>query len=210
MDKSCLVMVFTRAPVAGEVMTRLIPELGEEGAADLYRELLERTVVTAVEADVGDVQLHCWPDTQHPWLRAMQNDYPVELVRQQGMDLGGRMHHAFASALIHYNRAMITGCDIPELAATDLITACEMLAEKQAVLGPAEDGGYYLIGLSRPCPALFDDIPWGRHEVLSKTRDRIRQQGLRCFELYTRWDVDRPEDVQRYRELKKREEEAAE
>ena len=206
MDNSCVVMVFTRAPLAGEVMTRLIPELGEEGAAELYRELLERTVLTAVEADVGDVQLHCWPDTQHPWLRAMQNDYPVELVRQEGMDLGGRMHHAFAPSLVRYNRAIITGCDVPELAATDLITTCEKLAEKQAVLGPAEDGGYYLIGLSRPCPALFDDIPWGKASVLSKTRDRIRQQGLGFFELYPRWDVDRPEDVQRYRELKQSEE----
>jgi rSAM/selenodomain-associated transferase 1 len=207
MDNSCVVMVFTRAPAAGEVMTRLINELGEEGAASLYRELLERTVVTAVEADVGDVQLHCWPDTQHPWLRAMQNDYPVELVRQEGMDLGGRMHHAFAGALVRYSRAIITGCDIPQLAATDLITACEKLAEKQAVLGPAEDGGYYLIGLSRPCPALFYDIEWGRDNVLAKTRDRIRQQGLGFYELYPRWDVDRPEDVQRYQVLKEREEE---
>ena len=208
MDHKCVVMIFTRTPVPGDVKRRLIPELGEEGAASLYRELLERTVLTVVEADIGDVQLHCWPETQHPWLRAMQNDYPLQLVRQQGSDLGARMHHAFAQALIQYHRAVIVGCDIPELAATDLITACEKLGEKQAVLGPAEDGGYYLIGLNRPCPALFEDIPWGRHGVLHKTRDRIRQQGLGCFELYPRWDVDRPEDVRRYRELVQQEQES--
>ena len=95
MDLSCTIMVFSRTPEAGKVKTRLIQELGEEGAADLYRELLERTVATAVEAEVGDVQLHCWPEIDHPWLRAMQNDYPVRLMQQQGTELGGRMHYAF-------------------------------------------------------------------------------------------------------------------
>jgi len=194
-------MVFTRTPVPGKVKTRLIPMLGEEGAADLYRELLERALATAVEADIGDVQLHCWPEIDHPWLRAMQNDYPVRLVQQQGTELGGRMHRAFANALVHYGTAILVGCDIPELGEDDLRLAREKLAENEVVLGPAEDGGYYLVGLNRPCPALFEDIPWGGDKVLPKTRDRIRQQGLHCFELPVRWDVDWPRDVGRYREL---------
>ena len=202
MDHSCTIMVFSRTPEAGKVKTRLIQELGEEGAADLYRELLERTVATAVEAEVGDVQLHCWPEIDHPWLRAMQNDYPVRLMQQQGTELGGRMHHAFAGALVQYNAAILIGCDIPELAESDLQTAREKLREHEAVLGPAEDGGYYLIGLSRPSPALFEDIPWGKDTVLAKTRDRIRQQGLHCYELPPRWDVDDVTDLQRYLALK--------
>jgi len=201
MAHSCTIMVFTRTPEAGKVKTRLIPALGEEGAAELYRELLERTLNTAVEADVGDVQLYCWPEIDHPWLRAMQNDYPVRLVQQQGTELGGRMHRAFANALVHYDTAILSGCDIPELSENDFRLAHEKLGENEAVLGPAEDGGYYLVGLNRPCPALFEDIPWGGDKVLAKTRDRIRQQGLHCFELPERWDVDWPRDVERYRRL---------
>jgi rSAM/selenodomain-associated transferase 1 len=198
MDHSCTVIVFSRTPEAGKVKTRLIPELGEEGAAELYRELLERTLATAVEAEVGDVQLHCWPEIDHPWLRAMQNDYPVRLVQQQGTELGGRMHHAFAGSLVHYSAAILVGCDIPELAESDLQTASEKLREHEVVLGPAQDGGYYLIGLSRPSPALFEDIPWGKDTVLAKTRDRIRQQGLHYYELPQRWDVDTTDDARRY------------
>ena len=198
---NCAVIIFTRAPVPGRVNRRLIPALGEAVAAELYLELLRNTVATAVASACGTVQLHCTPDTGHTELQSLAREFNVTLLAQKGGDLGERMANALHAALADHRAAVLLGCDIPELAGTDIDTACRRLnADHDVVIGPAEDGGYYLLGLSRPCPELFRDQAWGRGGVLAETRRRIDELGLHCFELPLRWDVDRPQDVIRYRE----------
>jgi len=197
----CTLMVFTRTPVPGRVNKRLIPALGEAAATELYLELLRKTLATATSAGIGEVQLHCTPTVDHAGLRDLAGEFGVSLHRQAGQDLGERMANALHDALAAGGCAVLVGGDIPELAESDLATARDRLeSDCDVVLGPAEDGGYYLIGLVRECPGLFSDLEWGRGGVLGQTRQRIRRRGLHCFELPQRWDVDRPEDVWRYRE----------
>lgn len=196
-----VLLVFTKAPVPGRVNRRLIPTLGEEVAAELYLELLRRTMATATAGGIDNVQLHCTPDTHHPEFARLAAEFDVTLHTQHGRDLGKRMHNALYKALQGHRAAVLVGCDTPELSTTDLKTAYEQLySGYDAVLGPAEDGGYYLIGLSRACPDLFEGVQWGQGEVLVQTRQHLNDLGLSYYELSEHWDVDRPQDVLRYRE----------
>lgn len=112
------------------------------------------------------------------------------------------MHHAFCSALADYSHALLMGCDCPSLTEQDLEQALTALnQENEVVIAPAEDGGYVLIGLNRPHPELFDDMPWGTARVLNQTRNRIEHYKLRYHELSEQWDLDTPEDLERYRAL---------
>ena len=191
-------MVFARAPVPGRTKTRLIPALGAAGAAHLYRELLGRTLETAFNSGLAPLQLWCTPGTDHPVLGSGASKYGAELKTQRGNSLGARMENAFSECLSAGARGLLIGCDCPELCVDDLICCAAWLAEDvDAVLGPAEDGGYYLVGLAAEAPGLFADLAWGGPEVLDITRGRLRDMGLRWRELPRRWDVDRPEDLSR-------------
>ena len=173
------VIVFAREPRAGRVKTRLIPLLGEQGAARLHARLVERALRTARAAGFGEVEF--------VWAR-----------RQRGADLGERMHHALARALRRAPRAILIGADCPVLRPRDLRRAARWLAGgADAVFAPAEDGGYALIGLRRVSPALFSGVQWGGPQVMAQTRARLRALGWRWRELPAVWDVDRPEDYRR-------------
>ena len=194
-------LVFARAPVPGAVKTRLVPTLGPEGAADLHSRLLERTLQTACATALAPVELWCTPDTAHPAFTAASTRLDVKLRAQPEGDLGRRMLAALESALADGDRALLVGCDCPALTADDLAEAFAALADHDVVLGPAEDGGYVLVGARRVSPVLFDGIEWGGPRVLHQTRGRLVALGWRWHELRTLWDVDRPEDVVRCKEL---------
>ena len=184
-----MVIVFARAPVAGQVKTRLIPRLGEEGAARLQRRLIRAALRTA--RAVAPVELHV--TRQHTWLRTL--GVPIRL--QRGRDLGERMYHA-----LHRRRAVLVGSDAPALRPADLRRALRLLRSgTDVVLAPAEDGGYALIAARRIDARLFDGMRWGADDVLARTLDNLRRCGLRYRLLRTVWDVDRPEDVDRLRSL---------
>ena len=196
-----LVIVFARAPVAGQVKTRLIPALGAEGAATLHGQLLHRTLVTATNAGLGPVELHCTPDEHDPFLRDCGRRYGVALAPQRGGDLGARLCHAFDEALARHSKVIIIGSDCPVLTEQHLRDAQAALAERNdAVLIPAEDGGYALIGLTQCDARLFEGIAWGGDTVLMATRTRLNALGWRWCELETLWDIDRPEDYRRWSE----------
>ena len=196
------ILIFAKAPVPGSVKTRLLPVLSPEGAAALYRELLETTVSTVCSSALAGVDLWCAPDTLHPVFRSLEKTRGVALFRQSGGDLGSRMAWAATRALASADSVLLIGGDCPELDPDYLETALRWLAEgDDAVLGPAEDGGYVLIGLRRNNPRLFEDIPWGGDRVLELTRERLRELGWRWRELTPLWDLDRPEDLHRYRSL---------
>ena len=192
------VLIFARAPVAGNVKTRLIPLLGNHGAAALYRNLIGRALAVARESGVGPVELWCTPDTDDVFFAACRDRFHVTLHRQHEGDLGARMLNAFGDALTRSRHVLLAGSDCPSLTAADLREAAGALHEGcDAVFCPAEDGGYVLVGLSQAMPALFDAMMWGTPTVMEETRQRLRNLGWRWHELPVHWDVDRPEDYQR-------------
>ena len=194
----CRVMVFARAPTPGEAKTRLIPALGAAGAAALHRRLVTHCLRAARDSRLGPVELWCAPGTGDPFFLECERRLGASLHPQGEGDLGARMQRAFESALALSPRAILVGSDIPALSAQYLRDADRALRRgDDAVIGPAEDGGYVLIGLSRCDAAPFREIPWGGSEVLAETRRRIAALGWRVTELPALWDVDRPEDLER-------------
>lgn len=193
-------LVFAKAPVAGRVKTRLAGRFGERGAAKLYKVMVRQTLSMAQEADLCPIQLWCAPDTKHGFFAACRRDYGLELRVQQGADLGRRMDYALRDVLTDCPYSVLIGGDCLSLQGSDLQVALAALASGQdAVLGPAEDGGYVLIGLRRPQPSLFKGIHWGGPDVLAATRQRLHQTGLNWVELPPGWDVDHPVDLRRWK-----------
>jgi len=193
-------VVFARAPEPGRVKTRLVPLLGEKGAARLHARLVERTLRTAAASGFDDTYLYCSPRTRNDFFERMQDRFGLRLCSQGQGNLGDRMYRAFERALRRHSFAVLVGSDCPALRPTDLRAAARALrAGADAVLVPAEDGGYPLIGLRRVSRRLFDGIAWGSPRVLAQTRRRLNALRWRWRELRTVWDVDRPEDVLRLR-----------
>jgi rSAM/selenodomain-associated transferase 1 len=188
-------LVFARAPVVGQAKTRLIPALGAAGAAALHAALVERTL-QAMAGLSADLQLWCHPDPGHAFFRACATRFPLDLERQVGTDLGQRMAQALAAALARYDSAVLIGTDCPSLGADAVAQAFAVLQQgADVVLGPAADGGYYLVGLCRPQPPIFSGIDWGGDRVLSQTRSRLRQCRLDYRLLEPRQDLDTPADL---------------
>ena len=189
-------LIFAKAPVLGLAKTRLIPALGAAGAAALHERMCHAALALATSARLAPVQLWCHPDTRHAFFSTCHAMYGVELHEQRGADLGVRMRNAFDHALASSRYAVIIGTDCPDLTRDDLQMAFRALEDgDDAVLEPAADGGYVLIGLSRPAPELFAAIDWGSDRVLAQTRTRMADLGLRSQELPPRHDIDRPEDL---------------
>jgi rSAM/selenodomain-associated transferase 1 len=194
-------LVFAKAPIPGHVKTRLSPVLIPWKAAALQAQLIRHTLTLATQARLCPVELWCSPIATHPFFVECQTSFSLTLRTQRGEGLGERMAWAFEDALSRCNFAVLIGCDCPTLTSSDLREALTVLQQgRDGVLGPAEDGGYVLIGLRRPAPALFYSMPWGGNTVLAETRARLRRLGLRFHELSDRWDVDRPEDLERLKE----------
>lgn len=192
------IQVFARAPTPGQTKTRLIPALGAEGAAALHARLIRHTLRVAGEAGADRVELWCSPDTRDHFFEACAQRYGVVLRDQAGGDLGARMGAALADARATGEHAVLVGSDCPAMTAAHLRRAMDWLASGvELVLGPAQDGGYVLIGAGRPEPTLFTDMPWGSERVLAETLARAREAGLvvQCLEPLP--DLDRPEDLLR-------------
>ena len=195
------IIVFARAPVPGHAKTRLIPMLGADGAAALQALLIERALATALAAAIGRVELWCTPSAQHPLLAGFLRRHRIDGVTQCDGDLGARMQHAAMATLAVAPRVLLIGSDCPALTPADLRAAETALqAQHEAVLIPAEDGGYVLLGLNWWDSQLFSEITWGSSQVLAATRARLLALGWRWRELDPLWDVDRPTDLERLRE----------
>ena len=201
-DATALV-VFAKAPQTGRVKTRLAPLLGEQRATRLHARMIEDTLRVATRAGFARVELHCAPHARHAAFSALARRYSLTLRAQGRGDLGARMQRAFERALRRARVVVLIGTDCPVLRVADLRAAARALQSgAEAVLSPAEDGGYALIGLRRTSPRLFSGIEWGSDSVLARTRLRLRELGWRWRELRTVWDVDRPEDYLRLERLR--------
>src|SRR6516225_1042620 len=200
MNEQVGVGILAKAPVAGFAKTRLVAQLGAEGAASLAARLIVRAVDTACRSGVGPVTLWATPDERHPLFHSIRARYGLALRPQSGDDLGARMCAAMAAAR---GPALVIGTDCPALTPNHLRMGADVLRRPcDAVLFPAEDGGYSLIGLRTPRPAIFEKMSWGTSGVLGKTRCRLRQLGLSWQEPMTLWDVDLPEDLDRLATLR--------
>jgi uncharacterized protein len=194
-----VLLIFCKAPVAGQVKTRLQPALTPEQSVAAHRQLTRLTMDRAFQQPLCTVVLCCSPDSEHPFFQQCAKDYPLMLTQQRGTNLGERMHLAITDALFRYRHAVLVGCDCPSLAADDLRQALQALEDgNDCVIAPAEDGGYVLIGLNAPQPGLFDDMDWGTGSVMAETRYRVVKAGLSLYELGMQWDVDTIEDWKRY------------
>lgn len=192
-------VVFARAPVAGASKTRLIPALGEKAAADLHARMIEHTLETLGNVfDDYALQLWCAPDTSHPHFARLADRYVMSLHTQRGDNLGARMYHALDTALLEHDHAIVIGTDCPGLASADIVNTVDALKNvADVVIGPAADGGYWLLGVRAVSATLFRDIAWGSDRVYEQTLLRIETLGWRSHALRMRTDIDRPEDLSR-------------
>ncbi len=192
----CLI-IFTRYPEPGKTKTRLIPALGAEGAATLQRQMTEHTLAQVKELQAKrlvSVEVYFVGGNQ----QLMQSWLGTSVIyRQQGDgDLGRRMAIAFQTALeAGKQRVVVIGTDCPDLKAQLMVKAFHALEQHDLVLGPAQDGGYYLIGLCRLIPELFTGISWSTAEVLQQTMSIAQRLELAVAYLPMLSDVDRPEDL---------------
>ncbi len=211
MNGSRRLILFARFPEPGRVKTRLIPALGTKGAAALHRRLVLRALRTAHAAcQAGSAELELRfdgadEDAIHHWLGDRWRCRP-----QAEGDLGDRMARAFEDSFSEGSTAtIIIGSDCPALTPDLLVVAFESLGRNPAVLGPATDGGYYLIGLARQIPELFRGISWGTDRVLAESVGILERSGLQARLLHPLDDIDRPGDLPVWRRFVDQEEPSA-
>lgn len=203
-------IVLTKAPIPGKVKTRLIPELGAEGACDLYQQLLQRLYSTMVKLlQKTDSQLALWVagDCEHPalqnWLSLHRTQFysqPEIDERGKACDLGQRMAMAVQSSLQRNCIPVLIGVDVPDLDEAYLTQCKHQLADNDLVISPAEDGGYGLLGMKQFHSELFENKDWGKQTVFIDTRRDIAQLNIKAAYLPQVWDVDEIQDVVRFLE----------
>ena len=194
---SAALIVFAKAPVSGQVKTRLSPPLTPDEAASLHGSLVLDLLERCQSLKECDRILAGAPTPEHPFFGAMKTRFKIPVWDQVGHDLGARMAHAFQSSLgSPYHAVLIVGTDIPGLTASLISTAFRSLQHHDIVLGPTVDGGYYLIGLRSPIPELFENIPWSTDTVFSLTQEKITALGLSLKILPMLRDLDTVEDLQ--------------
>jgi len=195
-------IVFAKAPVPGNVKTRLQPVVSPEEAAKLQAFFIQQTLELASGLQGVDVELWCAPDDSHPVFQQCARQYKITVKQQQGKDLGERMASALHEALANYREVVVIGTDCPELTPDYLSDALLRLKQgTKAVIGPASDGGYVMLGLRRFSPLLFTDINWGSDQVLFETRQKLQQLGWEWDELHTLRDIDTPADLLDFPEI---------
>jgi len=194
-------VIFAKAPIPGQVKTRLCPPLTPDEAATLHGsfvlDILERTKTAVAKFKLPfDRYLACAPSSTLVFFKIMEERQAVKLIDQEGEDLGARMSRAFEAMFARgYRRVILVGTDVPSLPLDRYQRAATLLEQHDIVLGPAMDGGYYLIGLTKPAPALFHEVPWSTDQVLALTKEKADTSGLSTALLPEWRDVDTIDDL---------------
>jgi uncharacterized protein len=194
-------VIFAKAPIPGQVKTRLCPPLTPDEAATLHGSFvldqLERTKAAIARFRLpAERVLACAPSSAHVFFKIMAERQGVRLLDQEGNDLGARMHGSFVTLFANgFKRVVLIGTDVPSLPLIHYRQALDSLVAHDLVVGPARDGGYYLIGLTRPVSELFYDIPWSTDRVLATTRERAAGRQLKTALLPAWRDVDTLDDL---------------
>ncbi|MYG39569.1 MAG: glycosyltransferase [Nitrospira sp. SB0677_bin_15] len=193
------IIIFAKAPVPGEVKTRMCPPLTPDEAASLHGSLVMDAVERTRSLRGVDIFLACSPGMDHPFFQTLVARHRIRLCDQVGADLGQRMNHALTAVFNRgYAHALLVGTDVPNLGTRHYEHAKSLLETTDVVLGPTKDGGYYLVGAKHPIPALFADIPWSTGEVFAQSRARADRAGLVVGLLDPESDLDTFDDVQAF------------
>ena len=194
-----IIQVFCKAPIAGQVKTRLTPELTTIQAATVHQHLSKRIINQLSKFKLCPLQLWCSPNENHLFFQQLKIDYNLSLQIQSTGDLGQRILNAINSGLNDYQQVLLIGCDCPSFNKQDFINAIKALKQEvDVVIAPTEDGGYSLIGMKQSQISLFENMTWGHSKVLKATLIKIEQQNLSYHLLRQQWDIDTAEDWRRY------------
>ncbi len=187
-----LLIIFVKQLIPGQVKTRLAKSIGNEKALAVYKKLLLHTREVALSCNAEGCVAYSGPvENNDIW-----EDSLFIKIRQRGDDLGARMHMAFNDMFQRqYDHVCLIGSDIFELTSSLIDEAFEALNVHDLVIGPAKDGGYYLIGMKKPGNILFENIPWGSDTVLSRTIERVNEAGLSYFLTTELNDIDDLDDI---------------
>jgi rSAM/selenodomain-associated transferase 1 len=169
--------------------------LGTDGAAELAEALVEHAVRRGVEAWPGSLRLLVWPDASHPCFDRIRHRYGIEVSLQAGKDLGERMFNAVNDAYRRGAAAAVMGCDVPDCPPETYRTAHAFVSQGRSVIGPSDDGGYYLIAVHPPHPGCFERIDWGSAGVFDTTLKRAAAAGVNLIVLQQLNDIDTPSDI---------------
>ena len=196
-----LLSVFAKTPIVGRCKTRLIPLLGAENAMAAHCELVERALSQVAAAT--NVQASLWVTEIEQQTQQWSDTWQLPLALQEGTDLGERMFACLDQLCDRAQEgALLMGTDCPGIDAWYIDSAGQSLLNYDVVLGPAEDGGYGLIGMRQAHKALFQNVEWGTDAVAEQTLMAARNLQLSVFQMPKIWDVDRSEDWRRYLLLK--------
>ncbi len=193
---NALVQAFCKSPKLGEVKTRLSPVLSDVEILALYEQMLTLTVAQVVDHSVCTAEI--WVSDLS--IAAFFDQFDCQKREQSAGDLGQRMADALQCGLADFEKVILVGGDVPDIDAAYLEAAIAALDTHEVVLGPAEDGGYGLVGVRRQVPDMFTSIQWGSDEVLSQTCRRLNALKINYALLPVVWDVDTPTELPRYRQ----------
>lgn len=191
------ILVFSKPAIAGKCKTRLIPYLGERGAAKLQSNLLNKILTDLTDFSLCPFEV--WQSEASPYFKNLNHTFnnALKLKLQCGDNLGARMSHAITAGLKKSKRVIIVGSDCIEYSKDYLMNAIRVLETQDVVLGPAYDGGYVLIGMTKSYPALFNAVSWGTSLVLDETLQNIEQCQLQHTLLLPLNDIDTAEDYKK-------------
>lgn len=194
-----LIQIFAKAPIVGQVKTRLKGVLSEADILIIYKQMLNDVITMALGARVCPVEIRVALDPEHEFFLPYIENHPVSVKAQNEGDLGQRMEAAFNEALAEKDFVIAIGGDCVSINASYLLEAAQLLAADQdVVLGPAEDGGYILLGMQQLYPEVFQGIPWGQANVLALSVEKLERSHVNYSLLGVGWDVDTLEDLRRY------------
>ncbi|MDY6823715.1 MAG: TIGR04282 family arsenosugar biosynthesis glycosyltransferase [Thermodesulfobacteriota bacterium] len=197
--QTAAIILFVKAPVSGQVKTRLAATLGDDTALDLYQ-CFVTDMLAMVESLSHPLRIYYHPPDAGPAVQRWLGDR-YALFPQQGQTLGDKMQHAFSQTFDDgIEKAVLMGSDFPDLPATIVTEAMAALDTAPAVIGPATDGGYYLIGFTAAgfSPGVFSDIPWSTDAVLASTCKRFQASGIRPYILPPWLDIDTENDLKQF------------
>jgi rSAM/selenodomain-associated transferase 1 len=188
-------VVFAKSPEAGDVKTRLCPPLSEKEAAELQGAML-LDILSLTDSLPAARFLACTPRIDSPFFDLCAQGRTLPRLQQEGDALGQRMQHALSWGFGKgFSRVILIGSDSPDLPRPFIEEGFARLRTASCVVGPTEDGGYYLIGASGAIPPVFDDVSWGSEKVMTETLQHLNRHGV-SFHLLPTWhDVDRPADL---------------
>lgn len=191
-----MLLIFVKYPEPGKVKTRLAKDIGSANAAALYRKMAENIICNLSKlTDYTKIIFFHPPERKNDIMRWLQYG-GLYFIAQEGHSLGERMSHAFSHAFSQgAKKAVIVGTDCPELKRQTIIRAFEKLDDAEVVIGPSYDGGYYLLGLRRFIPGIFQHIDWSTDQVLDQTMKKLRLSGILSERLEMLRDVDTIEDL---------------